>query len=285
MNLLSRRTGGDPDLHFVEGPAHGPPLLLLHGVARRWKDFQPLLPALLKDWHIFALDLRGHGDSARAQGRYRVTDYVGDVIHFMREHCDQPMTLYGHSLGAMVALAAAAEAPDRVGSIALEDPPFHMMGQRLHQTPYHSIFTGMRALAGSQASVEAIAGELAEVPVATNRPEPPVRLGALRDANSLRFSAECLTALDPAVFDPILPGRWLEGFETSAIMARIQCPVLLMQGDPIAGAALTDEDAEFLLRSLLNCRRVRFPGTGHQIHWQQAEAVLRALREFSMRPR
>ena len=281
MNFASRRSGGDPDLHFVEGPAHGPPLLLLHGVARCWKDFQPLLPSLLQEWQVFALDLRGHGDSARAQGHYRVTDYVGDVARLLREQFHQPVALYGHSLGAMVALAAAAEAPDRVWSIALEDPPFHMMGQRLHTTPYHSIFTGLRTLAGSKDSVDEIALRLAEVPVVIAPGDPPMRLGALRDAASLRFSAECLAVLDPAVFDPLLPGRWLEGYDTTRILERVQCSTLLLQGDPAAGAALTDADAELLLRTIPGCRRVRFAGAGHQIHLQQPESVLDAFREFS----
>ena len=283
MKLTSRRTGGDPDLHFVEGPAHGPPLLLLHGVARGWKDFQPLLPALLQDWHIFALDLRGHGHSARGRGEYRVIDYVGDVVRFLRQQFQQSVFLYGHSLGAMVTLAAAAEAPDHVSSIALEDPPFHMMGERLHETSYHSIFAGMQALAGSMSSAEEVARRLAEIPVVVTPRAPPVRLGALRDEASLRFSAECLLDLDPAVFDPVLPGRWLEGYDTPRILARVRCPTLLLQGDPVAGSALAETDAQSLLDALPDCRRVRFPGTGHQIHWQQPEAVLRAIREFAAR--
>ena len=33
-------------LRIAEGPKHGPPLILLHGVVRQWTDFAPLWPAL-----------------------------------------------------------------------------------------------------------------------------------------------------------------------------------------------------------------------------------------------
>ena len=108
----------------------GPVLVLLHGVTRCGADWEPLLPALAEDWTVIALDQRGHGTSPRA-GSYLVTDYVADAVRFVREETAGPIFIFGHSLGAMVAAAVAAELPDRVGGIILEDPPFHTMGNRI----------------------------------------------------------------------------------------------------------------------------------------------------------
>src|SRR5262245_38718842 len=105
-----RRSRTSPALHYVEGPANGPTLVLLHGVARNGTDWQNLMPELVKEWHVVALDHRGHGESERsAAGDYLVIDYVRDAAAFVREHCRRPMTVFGHSLGAMVALGVAAE--------------------------------------------------------------------------------------------------------------------------------------------------------------------------------
>ncbi|MFY9662418.1 MAG: alpha/beta fold hydrolase, partial [Terriglobales bacterium] len=57
-------------LNYAEGPAAGPPLVLLHGLGRRWQVFLPLIPALSMRWHIFAVDLRGHGKSSRVSRGY-----------------------------------------------------------------------------------------------------------------------------------------------------------------------------------------------------------------------
>src|SRR5207302_6991572 len=98
---------GDDSLHYARGPSSGPPMLFLHGVLRCWQDFLPLIAPLTTRWHVHALDFRGHGRSSPRPGRYRVVDYVEDAAAFLRHGCDEPAVVYGHSLGAMVALAVA----------------------------------------------------------------------------------------------------------------------------------------------------------------------------------
>src|SRR5262252_7523053 len=137
-------------LNFARGPEHGPPLVFLHGVLRCWQDFLPLIPALSQRWQVHALDFRGHGRSAPRAFHYRVRDYVEDAEAILSRVCSAPAVICGHSLGAMVALAAAAgPAADRCRALILEDPPFATMGSRIRQTIFHSQFVGMAPLAGS----------------------------------------------------------------------------------------------------------------------------------------
>src|SRR5581483_7683841 len=70
---------GELLLNHAVGPVTGPPLLLLHGVTRCWRDFVTLVPPLAPRWQLHGLDFRGHGRSARAPGKYLVTDYVRDA--------------------------------------------------------------------------------------------------------------------------------------------------------------------------------------------------------------
>jgi len=278
VNFATREFRGAPMLHFAEGPAAGPTLLLLHGVTRCWRDWEPILPALTREWRIVALDQRGHGGSGRARS-YLVTDYVADAVRFVREEITAPLVILGHSLGAMVAAAVAAEAPEFVRGVVLEDPPFHTMGNRIAATAWQAQFTGMREVARRGGTV----GELADALADIRLPAPGgtfKRLGDLRDRASLRWSAECLTRLDPEVLTPVIEGRWLDGCDIAHVLPRIRCPVLLLQADPTAGGALTDADTDAIERALPSCRRVRFSGAGHQLHRDRAEAVLLALREF-----
>jgi pimeloyl-ACP methyl ester carboxylesterase len=279
MNFVTRDFPGAPALRVGEGPDHGPPLLLLHGVTRGWRDWESLLPALSNEWHVFALDQRGHGGSGRAPS-YLVTDYVADVVRFVSSQTTPPCLILGHSLGAMVAAGVAAEIPGRVRGIALEDPPFHTMGNRIAVGAWRAQFLGMQEAAMRGLGLEELTDTLAEIALPTTTGEK-IRLGELRDRASLHWSAQCLMQLDPEVLTPIIAGRWLDGYDVSQVFSRVLCPVLLLQGDPSAGGALTDADAAEAAKLLHSCRQVRFPGVGHQLHRERPHAVLEALQEFA----
>jgi pimeloyl-ACP methyl ester carboxylesterase len=268
-------------LSYFEGPKSGSPLLLLHGVGRCAEDYRDFADALIARWYLFALDFRGHGGSERISGRYFVTDYARDTVAFVRNEVRQQVVIYGHSLGAMVALAVAAELPGFVRGVVLEDPPFQTMGQRIAQTPWQALFTGMREVPKSGASVDQLAAKLADLAVPVPGRSGLTRLGELRSEESLRFSSQCLARLDPEVFTPIIEGRWLDGYDERELFSRVRCPALLLQGDPSAGGALTDADADAAMTVLPACRRIRFAGVGHLIHQDQPAAALRALEEFA----
>jgi len=70
---------GAVTLHDVEGPPSGPALLFLHGGSARWQSFQPIIPAFVADWHVYAVDLRGHEQSGRVPQGYRLQDYADDL--------------------------------------------------------------------------------------------------------------------------------------------------------------------------------------------------------------
>lgn len=256
----------------------GPALLLLHGVTRCGADWEPLTGSLAARWQITLLDQRGHGASPRGAG-YRVEDYVSDAVHAVRSEIASPLVILGHSLGAMVAAAVAAELPDLVRGIILEDPPFHTMGNRIEGTAWQAQFLGMRDVARGGGSIPEMIDALAAVRLPG--PRGGFRLlGDIRDRASLAWSAQCLSMLDAEVLTPVVEGRWLDGYDPAAVLSRVRCPALLLQGDPVAGGALTEEDADLALRVLSSPRRVRFPGCGHQLHRDRPAEVLSAVEDF-----
>lgn len=272
-----RQSDQQPELHFTEHGAGSPTLLLLHGVTRCGADWDPFLSEL-SSYRSLALDHRGHGNSGRA-GSYLVNDYVADAVRFLREQLSEPVIVIGHSLGAMVAAAVAAEMLQQVRGIVLEDPPFHSMGSRIEGTAWQVQFIGMQKAARMGGSIEQIADHLAAIrlPQADGNYK---RLGELRDRDSLLWSAACLSRLDPEVLIPIIEGRWLEGYEVTNILNRIGCPSLLLQADPGCGGAWTDADAELAAELITGCQHLRFPGFGHQLHRECRQSMGQAVREF-----
>src|SRR5690606_35591541 len=125
-----------------------------------------------------------------------------------------------------------------------------------------------------------MAAALADIPVGTSPNGTPLRMGEVRDAAALRFGARCLRQVDPAVFEPIVAGRWLDQYDPEEVAQRIKCPTLLLEADYNAGGMLTEEDGARFAARVERCCRVRMPGVPHLIHWMETEATLRVVCSF-----
>lgn len=281
MPLLSRRfdTSPGPSLHVATAGTGARPIALFHGVGRRGSTFAPLMPWLAENWLVHLPDHRGHGESDTAPS-YLVADYFADAVACLDRLGERPAVLYGHSLGALVAALLAAERPDRVRAVVLEDPPSPGFLANLNQSSYYSTFEAMRRCAGQTGTATAIvARQLAE----SNIRQPDgstVRLGELRDAVSLRFAASCLHDVDPAVYVPLIEGHWLFGLDWWERVSAIRCPTLLLHGDVAAGGMLPQADAAELARRIPDLTAMHLAGAGHVLHWQCTAAVANHLTAF-----
>jgi pimeloyl-ACP methyl ester carboxylesterase len=271
---------GEPILNFASGPRSGPPLLFLHGLARCWQDFLPLMPALLIRWQVCGLDFRGHGASSRTPDRYLLVHHVGDAASIVRSAFTEPVVLFGHSMGALVAAGVAAQMPERVRAIIVEDPPSSLFLQRIDETMYRNLFVGMKRLASSTLPVSDLAQALGDIHVRAPDGRAAVRLAELRDAAAIRFGARCLRDLDPEVYDPVLEKRWLEGYDSEVIWKGVRCPVLMLRGEESLGGMLPRADADQIAGWLGDCTRVDLPGLGHLIHASAIETTTRLVTGF-----
>jgi pimeloyl-ACP methyl ester carboxylesterase len=254
-------------------------ILMLHGVCRAGRTFSAFASLLPNRFRVRAIDFRGHGQSGRAAGRYRVVDYVQDAVAAI-DAIGTPVVLYGHSLGSLVAAAAASQRPRLVKAVVLEDPPSAGFWSRLSATNYYPTFIAMRALAGSRLPLRELAklfGQSELNPTADGR---KVRISDVRDAVSIRFTASCLRDLDPAVLDSILDGRWPEGYDFESIFRSVQCPVLVLRGDMARGGMLPEDDAKSLMNLLADGSLIEFPAAGHLLHWQASAEVAMQVSAF-----
>jgi len=272
---LERWGGSDPS---------APPLLFLHGVSRRGLSFAPAVPALAASFRVHALDQRGHGASDRAQG-YLVGDYAADAAR-VAAGLGKGLVLYGHSLGALVALETAAALPATVVAVVLEDPPGPSFLATVATGEYRPLFDLYRRHAGSGLPVGELARLLADAPLESPRGGPPRRFGDIRDAAGIRLTAACLKSLDPAVLDPLLAGRWLEGIDWLGTARRVACPVLLLRADPSLGGMLPDADFAMLEGALADVTVVDFSAgspwgrAGHNILGQSPDILPRYVLPF-----
>ena len=119
--------GQAPAALYVEEAGDGPPLLLLHGLGASTFTWRHILPALARDRHVIALDLKGFGRSDKPfDDHYSAADQAALVADFIRKRGLAGVTLIGHSFGGTVALLTALEfkqEPERIARLVVIDAP------------------------------------------------------------------------------------------------------------------------------------------------------------------
>jgi len=271
---------GQISLNYAEGPAHGPPLVLLHGLGRRWQVFLPLIPALSMRWHIFAPDLRGHGKSSHVARGYRGTEYAEDVARFLRDRVPGPAVVFGHSLGGMLGMWIACHNPELVRALILGDNM--IVARRLHNPMYTALFSGLRDLAKKGGSVESIADGIGKIvlPVAGSEQSVTIRELPGNDEAYLLSWARAVQQIDADAYEMTLDGTSLEKWDGEKVLRGITCPTLLLQGSPELGGLMSDADVALATGVLPHHTHVRFRNLGHALFIQQPEPVLRAVTNF-----
>jgi pimeloyl-ACP methyl ester carboxylesterase len=100
----------------------GPPVVLLHGFASSIENWITVMPKLVKEHRVIAIDLKGFGWTDRPVGDYTPLAQAKLLKAVLDERgVKEPISLVAHSYGSSVALAYALEFPQAVDRIALYD--------------------------------------------------------------------------------------------------------------------------------------------------------------------
>src|SRR5207249_6968810 len=107
-------------LHYLEA-GKGAPVVLLHGLGGDGSRWGPNIEPLARDFHVFALDQIGFGQSDKPLANYHTGMLAEFLVDFLKAVGVPKASLVGNSMGAGVALYTAARFPDVVDRIVLAD--------------------------------------------------------------------------------------------------------------------------------------------------------------------
>ena len=113
--------GDGGTLAFGMWPGAGAPVIGLHGITASYVNFVAIAEQLAGRRPLLAFDLRGRGESDKPDGPYGMSQHARDVAAAMRSFGLGPSVVVGHSMGAYVAAALAAEHPELVSALVLVD--------------------------------------------------------------------------------------------------------------------------------------------------------------------
>ena len=112
--------GGDATLYWeLEGDSAAPPLVLLNSIGTDMHLWDSTLPILRKHFKLLRIDTRGHGASSAPARDYTLASLAQDVAAAMDAASIASARIAGVSLGGMIAMQLALDAPSRVTALAL----------------------------------------------------------------------------------------------------------------------------------------------------------------------
>lgn len=292
-------------LAYAQGPNRGPAVLLLHAQSASWRNYGTVLPALAEHFHVFAVDIAGHGESDRTPGRYDAHTIAGDIVAFIHEVIGGPVILSGHSSGGLIAALVAANAPDLVRSLLLEDPPlFSTEPERAPDTfnyidlatPAHDFLAQDPAASDAETDFPSYymahnawiryfgSGGKRIASAAKKRrrkhPDRPLSLWFLPP--SVNETVAYMHRFDPRFADAFHAFAWQRDLDQEATLRSVSSPTILIHAnwrisdDGILEGAMTDDDASRALSVLADARLERVD-TGHGFHVARPAHFVRLL--------
>ena len=252
---------GGRRIQFIrQGEAEGTPILFIHGFGGDRLGWMFNQGVLAETRSTYAIDLPGHGGSAKDVGDGTGRTLADSVLAFMDAAGLDRAHLVGHSMGGAIALTLSLRQPDRVASATLLAPAG--LGPDINMEFIDGFITQSRA--------RKLRGVL-ELLVA----EPGLITSEMIE-EVVRFKR-----LDgvPAALSQLREGLFSGGRQrhfTPAELAAVKVPVQALWGENDRILPVSHADA--LPESF---RVIRLRETGHLPHMEQAGAVNDAIREFA----
>jgi pimeloyl-ACP methyl ester carboxylesterase len=244
-------------INYVRGPEAGPPILLIPGQMSLWRSYRAVMPKLTQRFTVYAIDVRGHGNSSWTRGDYSWDSAGADVARFLQCVVKKPAIVSGNSSGGILALWCAARFPELVTSVVLEDPPiFSAEMPRFRDRDrfvYNSLSHAVQVLdaPGRQRLADIYRQE---VPVSQTKtvqlpdrfvdlldrlvtryqrrhPGRPASLGAPWLPRFLNELIRAVSMFDPDFARAFIDGRFYGDFSHEAALRATTCPVLLLHAN------------------------------------------------------
>ncbi len=137
---------GEVVLNYVVGPDNGPPLVLIPAQMGTWESYRKVLPPLARRFRAYAVDVRGHGGSGWTTGEYSWECVGRDLSAFLERVVGSPAIVSGNSSGGLIALWLAANRPELVSGIVLEDAPVFSAEMPRFRDRDRFVYEGLRRM-------------------------------------------------------------------------------------------------------------------------------------------
>lgn len=251
-------------IDYRERPGTGPVLVLLHGIGSNADSFAGIVPLLPADWRVIAWNAPGYGASTPLGTDWPVAaDYAAALGGLFDRLGLARVTLAGHSLGALIAGAFAAERPGRVERLILASPA---LGHGV--SPGAALSDAARARIDELARLGPAAFARARASRLVHRPEANPGLVAAVEAGMAKVRSP---GYDQAA-RMLASGRLVDDAPRLAVPTEIVVGAEDIVTPPDGARAL-----HAVLPAAVRGALTEVPGAGHALYTQAPRAFARAL--------
>lgn len=268
-------------LQFWDWGTEGkPPLVLVHGGLDHARNWDYVARQFNVDYHVYALDLRGHGNSAWAPGAiYSLAEYVLDLSTLLDIVGSDPVYLVGHSLGGIIATHYAGLYPARVKKLVNIEGIGFPPGHRVHNPAPERLRRWIEDVRSTESRGPRSYADLDSAVKRMREANPHLSDEVARHltlhGTNWNSDGSFVWKFDNYV-RPLPPyGHHIE--DTCEIFACIRCPVLLFWGTE-SFARNPAQDPR--VRAIPDCRLVEVAEAGHWVHHDQLELFVAETRQF-----
>jgi pimeloyl-ACP methyl ester carboxylesterase len=268
-------------LQFWDWGTEGKPtMILVHGGLDHARNWDWVARALRDDFHVYAIDLRGHGNSAWAPGAlYTIAEHTLDLSALADVINDYPIYLIGHSLGGIIVLQYAGIYPERVKKVVaiegLGPPPKHRVyrpaSQRMREWIEQVRSTEKRD-PHSYPSLEAAVARMKEA-----NPHLSDEVARHLTLHGTNWNSDGSLIWKFDNFARGFPPYGTNIEDAREILSHIDCPTLLFWG---MESWAVDPESDGRAAAIKNHRLVKVPGAGHWVHHDQLEIFLSETKKF-----
>jgi pimeloyl-ACP methyl ester carboxylesterase len=257
-----------------------PALVLVHGGLDHARSWDWVARSLREHYHVYALDLRGHGNSAWAPGAmYSIAEHVLDLSVLLDIIGEFPVRLIGHSLGGVIVLHYAGIYPERVlKAVSIEGMGFPE-GHRVHGPAPDRlrgwIERSREVEKRQQKAYPSLEAAVARMKEANPHLSDEVARHLTLHGTNWDADGSMVWKFDNYVraFSPY--GHHIA--DATEVYGRITSPVLMFWG--LESFAPPPED-DRRIKAMRNCRLVTVPKAGHWVHHDQLDLFLKETSAF-----
>ena len=258
-------------IHYTRAGGAKPVLLLLHGLQGNGLMWLRTAQALEATYDVVMPDFRGHGQSSRIETDWSAQMLVEDMIALMDALGLEQPYIVGHSLGADIAGRLGAVAAAR--AIVLVDPALRNVAAALaidpdNPPPWMQAFMEMLQSLKEQTHAERLQTGLRLLP-----PGAPVW-----DEEDYVSFVEAEAQFDLKLHRYTASMDYL--CEMPAVIAQINCPLLLLTAHPGMPGINIDELVAVWKQHWQNGQHIHFPDSGHFIPAEQFDRFIDVLTRF-----
>jgi len=257
-----------------------PSLVLVHGGLDHARNWDWVARSLRESYHVYALDLRGHGNSAWAPGAiYSVAEHVLDLSALLDIIDDFPIRLVGHSLGGVIVLNYCGVYPDRVRkAVSIEGlgaPPNSRAHAPASGRLRHWIESVRDVEKRQPKTYPNLASAVARMKEANPHLSDEVALHLTLHGTNWDPDGSLVWKFDN--YARIIPpfGQRME--DAAELFGQITCPVLMFWG---LESFLPIPDTDSRKDTIRNCRLIKVSNAGHWLHHDRLDLFLRETTAF-----